>query len=184
MSLTVGAVLVTAAISTHAAVPGHPVLSRAAIEHGLKKAQCPIAPQDAKIVGTEWLGRRLRIVEVACRHDGGEGGSILFAVPLNRPGYGRLIRVQDWKDGQVAPGYRVTSPGYDRRTRTLNAVRNARAASDCGTIKEWQWTGWSFRLIHVWNKGVCDGEVFEWDNRHGWQVFPVRDRPPASMVAR
>jgi hypothetical protein len=184
MSLTVGAILVTAAIATHAAAPGHPVLSRASIEHGLKKAKCPIPPKDAKVIGTEWLGKRLRIVEVSCRLDAGAGGSILFAVAVDRPARGRLIMVQDWKDGQLTSGYRVTSPGYDRETRTLNAVRKARPAGDCGTIKEWQWNGWFFRLINVWHKDACDGEVFEWDNRHGWQVFPARDRPPVSMVAR
>jgi hypothetical protein len=182
MSLTVGAALVAAAVSAHATASDRAVLSRAAMERGLKKAQCTVAPNDAKIIGTEWLGRRLRIVEVTCRRRGNAVGSILFAVPVNRPSRGRLIRVQDWQLGHVVPGYRVTAPGYDRKTRTMNAIHKARAAGDCGTIKEWHWTGWSFRLIHVWSKPVCDGERFEWDSRHKWLAFPSR-HPPGHSAA-
>jgi len=183
MSLTVGAVLAAAAISAHAAPPDPSVLSRAAMVAGLKKAQCPVAPQDARIVGTEWLGRRLRIVEVTCRRGAGNAASILFAVPARRPGKGRVIKVQDWRQGRVVPGYDVISPGYDRKTRTLNSIVVTRGTRDCGTIKEWKWTGWSFRLIHVWIKPVCDGERFEWDNRHKWLAFPSRHPPVQPAVA-
>jgi hypothetical protein len=167
-------VLIAAAVSTHAATPGHGLLARSVIERGLAKAECPIAPKDARIVGSEWLGRRLRIVQVTCRRGAGAHDSILFAVPVHRPRRGRLIAIQDWRDGHAVSGYRVVSPGYDRKTRTMNSIRDARSAGDCGTIKEWQWTGWSFRLIHVWRKPVCDGERFDWERRADWQVYPVR----------
>jgi Protein of unknown function (DUF1176) len=183
MSLTVGAALITTAISANAAAADQLVLARPVIEAGLKKAHCSIPPTDAKVVGTEWLGRRLRIVEVSCRRAPGSTGSILFAVPVNRPSRGRLITVQNWRDGHVVSGYGVASPTYDRKTRTLSSRHKKRRAGDCGTIKEWKWTGWSFRLIHVWNKRVCDGERFEWDNRHKWLVFPHRQAPHQPAAA-
>jgi Protein of unknown function (DUF1176) len=169
--------LITATIASHALTARQP-LSRAVIAAGLQRAQCTIPPDQAKIVGSEWLGRELQIVEVSCWRAARSAGSILFAVPVNRTADAHLITIEDWRHGRVVPGYRVASPGYDRTTRTLASIRKGRRVGDCGTIKEWKWTGWFFRLIHVWSKSHCDGEGFEWDNRHRWQVFPQPSKSP------
>jgi hypothetical protein len=151
-----------------------PDLPRSAIEHGLKKARCDIPPSKAKIVGTEWLGHGLRIVEVSCWQTSDDGGSILFAVPANRVGRPELIVTEDWRDQRVVQSYRVASPTYDRETRTLGSVQKAAGAGDCDTVMEWKWTGWSFRLVQVASNGVaCGGKPVEWDSgSHDWQVFP------------
>ena len=173
-----GAALITATLAVNSYALAPQTLAPAAIAAGLKQARCTIPPEQAKIVGSEWLGRELRIVEVSCRRAASGGGSILFAVPASGRSSGRLIVVEDWRDGRIVSGYRVASPGYDRETRTLNSIHTGRRVGDCGTIKEWQWTGWFFRLIHVWSKDHCDGEGFEWDSRHRWQVFPKPSEPP------
>jgi hypothetical protein len=173
--LSTGTTLLMASLATSAVALDAPDLPRSAIEAGLKKAQCTIAPNEARIVGSEWLGHRLRIVEVSCGRMGKDTGSILFAVPTDGTGSPQLIMTEHWNGWRVEPGYKVASPGYDRKTRTLGSVREARAAGDCGTIKEWKWTGWFFQLIQVADKTVCDGEPFGWDNSRKWQVFPGRE---------
>jgi hypothetical protein len=177
MIVATAVALVTATISGKLLAAELP-LPRPMIESGLSRAGCEVAPGQAKLVGSEWLGRLLRIVEVSCSPAVPGKGSVLFAVPLGRPADGQLIMLQDWRHGRVVPAYRVVSPGYDRETRTLSSVRQSRRAGDCGTIKEWKWTGYFFRLIHVWSKNDCDGEGFEWDNRHRWQVFPQPNATP------
>jgi hypothetical protein len=134
------------------------------------------------VIGTEWLGRHLRIVEVTCPNGEHNPGSILFAVPVRRPGHPRLIEVEGWQDGRIVPGYRVPSPTYERKTRTLGSLSTDRAG-DCGTAMEWKSTGWFFRLTRVASKDVCDGEAFSWDNSQQWQVYPNRreSRFPADL---
>jgi hypothetical protein len=177
MLLATGAAIVTAMLSVEAVIAAPPP-SRAEIQAGLKQAQCTIPAAQAKIVGSEWLARDLQIVEVSCWKATGNTGSILFAVPAALGSKSQLIAVEDWRDGRVVSSYSVASPAYDRDTRTLSSTHKSRVAGDCGTIKEWQWTGGSFRLLHVWSKQTCDGEGFEWDNRDRWQVFPTRAEPP------
>jgi hypothetical protein len=82
--------------------------------------------------------------------------------------------VEDWRDHRVVPGYSITSPTYEAKTRTLNSFHKGRGAGDCGSIGEWKWSGWFFRLTHMWVKADCDGEPFEWENRQSWQVFPKK----------
>jgi hypothetical protein len=169
MLTATGATIVTTAVALNAfASLAEPTLPRALIEAGTKEAKCAIPPRKAKVVGNEWLGSGLQIVEVSC----GSGGSILFALPVDPLGKSSLISVEDWRDGQIVAGHRVVAPRYEPDSRTLSSVEGKRGAADCGTIKEWQWTGWSFRLVHVWRKDVCDGEPFVWENRESWQVFP------------
>jgi hypothetical protein len=88
-----------------------------------------------------------------------------------------LLSVETWHGGRVRTEYSVSSPGYDAATRTLSSSHKARGAGDCGTIQEMKWTGWHFRLLHVWTKDRCDGEPFEWDSRESWQVFPRQAAP-------
>ena len=117
---------------------------------------------------------RVELVEVTCWRGAYNAGSILFAVPENRPERAQLLAVENWQDGRIRRAYSVASPGFDAKTRTLSATYKARAAGDCGTIQEMKWTGWHFRLLNVWRKDKCDGEPFEWDSRDKWQVFPQR----------
>jgi hypothetical protein len=173
--LSASTTLLMASLAANAAALDTPNLPRSTIEAGLKKARCTIAPNEARIVGTEWLGHHLQIVEVSCGRTGSDTGSILFAVPTDGTGPAELIMTEHWNGRRVVPGYRVASPGYDRKTRTLGSVREARATGDCGTIKEWKWNGWFFQLIQVADKKVCDGEPFDWDNSREWQVFRSRD---------
>ena len=153
MPIATGAAIVvamlTVAESFFLAAPGP---SRADIRAGLQRAECPISASDARIVGSEWLSRDLQIVEVSCWQGRGNAGSILFAVPAVAKSKARLIDVEDWRNGQLVSSYRVAAPGYDRATRTLNSTHKASGRGDCGTMKEWQWDGWSFRLAHVWRK--------------------------------
>lgn len=172
MLTATGSALIAGTLALNAIGSAQPLLTRAEIDAGLKQAQCTIPSSHAKIVGSEWLGRELRIAEVPCWGAANGAGSILFAVPVGPRTKARLIEIQDWRNGRIVPGYRVAAPAYDREARTLNSTYQGRVASECGTIKEWKWTGWYFRLIHVWSKDNCDGEGFEWDNRHRWQVFP------------
>ena len=58
---------------------------------------------------------------------------------------------------------------------TLTATSGGKG--DCGTIQEMKWTGWHFRLLNAWSKDNCDGELFEWDSREKWQVFPAQAVP-------
>jgi hypothetical protein len=164
----------TAALTAGPAGWDGSTLPRPILEAGLKAANCTIPRKQAKIVGTEMLSSRLGIVEVTCWRTLTNSGSILFAVPLDRPQKAELLSVDSWDGGQINRGYTVPSPGFDAKTRTLSATRKARDAGDCGTIQEMKWTGWYFRLLHVWNKDRCDGEPFEWDSRERWQVFPQR----------
>ncbi|MBN8965331.1 MAG: DUF1176 domain-containing protein [Rhizobiales bacterium] len=173
--LSTGTTLLMATLAANAAAFDAPNLPRSSIEAGLKKAACTLSPSEAKVVGTEWLGHHLQIVEVSCWRKGSDTGSILFAVPTDGMGRAELIMTEHWNGHRAVPGYTVASPGYDRKTRTLGSVREARAAGDCGTIKEWKWTGWFFQLIQVAHKKVCDGEPFSWDNSREWQVFPGRE---------
>lgn len=175
MLTATGTAVVTAALAFNAFAMTEPQLSHAAIAAGLKRAQCSIPAKQAKVVGHEWLGRGLQIVEVSCS----AAGSILFAVPTDPRARANLIKLEDWRNGQLVTGYRVASPDYDRDSRTMSATETKSGASDCGTIKEWKWTGWSFQLIHVWNKDTCDGEQFEWETRERWQVFPKPAERPA-----
>ena len=174
LSATAVSLIVASSLSSGAVVSDVPELPRSAIEYGLKKAQCDIPPSKARIVGTEWLGHGLRIVEVSCSQTDGDAGSILFAVPANRAGRPELIVTEDWRDQRVVQSYRVASPTYDRETRTLGSVQKAAGAGDCDTVMEWKWTGWSFRLVQVASNGVaCGGKPVEWDSSsHDWQVFP------------
>lgn len=167
MLTSTGTAVVTATLALNAFAMSEPRVPPSTLAQGLKQAQCAIPSKQAKTAGSEWLGSGLQIVEVSC----GKSGSILFAVPTDPQARSSLIAMQDWRDGRIVTGYRVVSPGYDRDSRTLSSTES-RSSGDCGTIKEWQWTGWSFRLTHVWNKAVCDGEAFEWDGRERWQVFP------------
>lgn len=177
MSTTASAVLLTAALTTGFASAEKITLPREVIDAGLKKAQCSIPPKDAAIVGTERLGGRLAIVEVSCWRAAYNSGSILFAVPENRPQRAQLLSIETWQNGRVRSDYSVSAPGYDAATRTLSSSHKARGAGDCGTIQEMKWTGWHFRLLNVWTKDNCDGEPFEWDNRDRWQVFPRQASP-------
>jgi hypothetical protein len=150
------------------------MLPRPVLDAALKTAKCTVPRTQARILGTELLSRHLRIVEVACWETDTNAGSILFAVPVERPEAAQLVNIDRWVNGQIKQGYSLPSPGYDAATRTLSSTRKARDEGDCGTIQEMQWTGWHFRLLHVWNKSRCDGEPFEWDSRERWQVFPQR----------
>ena len=172
MSTTASAVLLTAALTTGFASAERITLPREVIDAGLKKASCTIPPKDAVIVGTERLSGGLTIVEVACWRAAYNSGSILFAVPENRPRRAQLLSIEPWQNGRVRNDYAVSSPGFDAATRTLSSSHKARGAGDCGTIQEMKWTGWHFRLLNVWNKDNCDGDPIEWANREGWQVFP------------
>lgn len=174
MSSATGAVLLTVALTTGFPAFDKALLPRAVIEAGLTTAGCSVPAKDARIIGTERLSPRLAIVEVACWRDSHNAGSILFAVPAERPAEARLLTVESWQDGRIAPGYVVSSPGYDPQTRTLSSEHKQRGSGDCGIIEEWAWTGWHFRLLNVWRKDHCDGEPFEWDTREKWQVYPKR----------
>ena len=174
MSSTIGAVLLTASLAVGVSEADRPALPQPVIQAGLKKAQCTVPPNAAEIVGTELLSPRLQIVEVTCWQADHNSGSILFAVPLGRPQDAELLAVQSWKGGRLQMAYSVTSPAFDAKTRTISATYKARASGDCGTIQEMKWTGWHFRLLNVWRKDKCDGELFEWDSRDKWQVFPQK----------
>jgi len=172
MSSSFGALLLTVSLTTGAVEPVRVTLPRPLIEAGLKKAGCTLPPSQARVVGSETLSDELRIVEVSCWRTSTNAGSILFAVPPERPESAQLLAVDHWQDGKVRPSYSIASPGYDAKTRTLSSTIKTRPNGDCGVIQELQWTGWHFRLIHVWRKDRCDGEPFEWDSRERWQVFP------------
>jgi hypothetical protein len=176
MLTTTGTVMISTALAVNAFGLAEPALPRATIAAGLKAAQCAIPARQAKIVGSEWLGQGLQIVEVSCQRSAQGYNSILFAVPTDFPARSSLIAVEDWRGGRIVTGHRVIAADYERDTRTLRSTENKRSAGDCGSIKEWKWTGWSFRLMHVWNKSTCDGEPFEWDTRERWQVFPKPDQ--------
>jgi Protein of unknown function (DUF1176) len=187
MSSALGAALLTVSLTTGGAATDKPVLPRLVIEARLKKAGCTLPAREAEIVGTERLSSRLEIVEVTCWRAAYNAGSILFAVPENRPQDAQLLTVESWQNGRVRRSYSVSSPGFDAQTRTLSSMHKARGAGDCGTIQEMKWTGWHFRLLNVWSKDNCDGEPFEWDSREKWQVFPRRGLeadPTGSVVER
>jgi len=179
LSSAIGTAFLTVALTAGAAGWEKPTLPRPILEAGLKTAKCTVPKKQARIIGTEMLSSYLRIVEVTCWETDTNAGSILFAVPLDRPQTAELLSVDSWGDGRIKHGYSVPSPGFDANTRTLSSTRQTSDAGDCGTIQEMKWTGWSFRLLHVWTKSRCDGEPFEWDSRERWQVFPQRglDRP-------
>jgi hypothetical protein len=172
MSSSFGALLLTVSFATGAVQPARVTLPRPIIEAGLKKAGCTLPASEARVVGSENLAHGLRIVEVSCWRTATNNGSILFAVPPERPESAQLLTLDQWQDGRIRPGYSVASPGYDAKTRTLSSTVKARADGDCGVIQELKWTGWHFRLMNVWRKDRCDGEPFEWDSRDRWQVFP------------
>jgi hypothetical protein len=172
MSSSFGALLLTVSLTTGAVEPVRVTLPRPLIEAGLKKAGCTLPPSQARVVGSETLSDELRIVEVSCWRTETNHGSILFAAPPERPELAQLLTVDHWQDGKVRPSYSIASPGYDAKTRTLSSTIKTRPNGDCGVIQELQWTGWHFRLIHVWRKDRCDGEPFEWDSRERWHVFP------------
>jgi hypothetical protein len=176
----------TVALTAGPAGWDRPALPRPVLEAGLKTAECTVPPKQARILGSELLSRHLRIVEVACWETATNAGSILFAVPFERPQAAKLLSIDRWDRGKIRRGYSVPSPGFDAKTRTLSSTRKARDAGDCGTIQEMKWTGWHFRLLHVWSKDRCDGEPFEWDSRERWQVFPQRglERPEKPDVQR
>jgi hypothetical protein len=174
MSSGTAAVFLTVALTSSIAGPDKPALPNAIVTAALKQAQCGIPANEARVVGTEQLSHRLELVEMTCWRGAYNAGSILFAVPDGRPQDARLLMVERWQNGRVQPSYSISSPGYDRATRTLSSNHKARGAGDCGTIEEWQWTGWHFQLLNVWNKERCDGEPFEWESRDKWQVFPKR----------
>jgi hypothetical protein len=174
MSSALSAMLLTVSLTASAAGPEKPVLPPDVVAAALKRAQCTVAVDEAAVIGTERLSGRLELVELRCWRGAYNVGSILFAVPDDRPQDARLLTVERWQDGRIQPSYSVSSPGYDRATRTLSSNHQARGTGDCGTIGEWQWTGWHFRLLNVWNKDRCDGEPFEWESRDKWQVFPRR----------
>jgi len=186
VSSTVGAALLTVALTAGPATWDRAALPRPVLEAGLKTAKCTVPRTQARILGTELLSPHLRIVEVECWETDTNAGSILFAVPFERPGAAQLLSVDRWENGQVRHGHSVPSPAFDAHTRTLSSMRKARGAGDCGTIQEMKWTGWHFRLLHVWSKDRCDGEPFEWDSRERWQVFPQRglERPEKPDVRR
>jgi hypothetical protein len=172
MSSSFGALLLTVSLTTGAVEPARVTLPRPVIEAGLKKAGCTLPLGEARVVGSETLADGLRIVEVSCWRTEANSGSILFAVPPERPESAQLLTVDHWQDGKIRPAYSIASPGFDAKTRTLSSTVKGRADGDCGVIQEMKWTGWHFRLIHVWRKDRCDGEPFEWDSRERWQVFP------------
>ena len=169
--LTTAGLIVLGSISTGAASPDLPALPRAVIEAGLAKAGCTVPRNEAQVVGNEWLGPALQIVEVRCWRSGDQAGSILFAIPVPS-GPPQLIMMEDWRNGRVVPGYSVASPTYDPATRTLGSAQPASGAGDCGPAKEWKWTGWFFRLTYVKGKGVCDAP--DDDGIYAWQVQPGR----------
>jgi hypothetical protein len=178
MPSAVSALLLTVSLATASVADGgKPALPGPVIEAALKKAGCSLSASEASIIGTERLSARLEIIEVTCWRAAYNAGSILFAVPENRPQDARLLTVERWEDGRVRRGYSVSSPGYDAKTRTLSSTHKGRGAGDCGTIQEMKWTGWHFRLLNVWSKDNCDGEPFEWDSRDKWQVFPTQAVP-------
>src|SRR5437762_2271043 len=114
MLTATGTAMVAATLALNAFAVTEPKLSQATLAAGLKQARCAIPQKHAKIVGSEWLGRGLQIVEVSCSR----AASILFAVPTDPLGKSSLIAVQDWRDGQIVTGFRVASPDYDRESRT------------------------------------------------------------------
>jgi hypothetical protein len=164
--------IVVASLSVNPAMVDRPKLPRPVLEAGLSKAKCTVRPERASIVGTEWLSNELQIVEVPCWRANFNVGSVLFAVPVGRPGDAQVLMLEDLKGHQIKSAYSVASPSFDPKTRTLSSFHKRRDAGDCGTIAEWKWTGWYFQLLYVWSKTQCDGEPFEWDNRFSWQVFP------------
>jgi hypothetical protein len=164
--------LVLISLSFNSAGVDRPTLPRSVLQDGFSKARCTVPPERASVVGSEQIGRGLQIVEVSCWRGAVNVGSVLFSVPPGRPEGARVVMLERWHGDRVRPGYSVASPSYDSDTRTLTSHWKGRSAGDCGTIVEWKWTGWYFRLLHVWDKAHCDGELFEWDNRFSWQVYP------------
>ena len=178
MSSAIDAALLTISLITGSAATEKLVLPPPVIEAGLRKAGCTLPPDQAEILGNERLGGALEIVEVACWRSSTNAGSILFAVPEHRTQDAQLLTVDTWRDGHIQRAYSVSSPGFDPKTRTLSSTHKARDTGDCGTIQEMKWTGWHFRLLNVWSKDSCDGELFEWDSRDKWQVFPQQALKP------
>ena len=178
MSTAVGVALLTVTLAAAGGAGWDAALPRPVIEAGLNKAKCTVPASEARVLGSEFLSSRLLIVEVACWQSDANAGSILFAVPVGRPQDAQLVSVDRWEDGKVQGGFSISSPGFDAKTRTLSSTHKVSDAGDCGTIQEMKWTGWHFRLLHVWSKDRCDGELFEWDGRYRWQVFPQRGLEP------
>jgi hypothetical protein len=177
MSSALGAAILTVSLITGGGAAEKPAVPRPIIAAALKKAHCTLPASEAEIVGSERLSPRLEVVEVTCWRAAYNAGSILFAVPESRPQDAQLLTVERWEDGRIRRSYSVSSPGFDAKTRTLSSTHKGRGAGDCGTIQEMKWTGWHFRLLNAWSKDRCDGEMFEWDSRDKWQVFPKQASP-------
>jgi hypothetical protein len=182
MSSAIGAVLLSVSLTGGIADADKSAVPRPILEAGLKTAHCTVPPRLAEVVGTEMLSNHLRIVEVSCWKTTTNDGSILFAVPVDRPQRAQLVTVDRWHEGKVVAGYSIASPGYESKSRTLSSTYKQREAGDCGTIQEMKWTGYHFRLLNVWRKDKCDGEAFEWDSRERWQVFPQQAAKPEPAV--
>jgi hypothetical protein len=149
------------------------LVPRSVLASALKTADCdvPLA-EAADNLATYDLGRGRQLIEARCWNAVYNFASILFLLDPAVPAKPRLLRFQVWNGKAFESNYALTLVQFDPDSLTLSMRHLARGLGDCGTLGQWSWTGTQFRMTGFWQKGECDGEDFDIEDR--WRVFPPR----------
>jgi hypothetical protein len=146
-------------------------LPRAAIEDGLKKAECSVPIEDtAKAPDSFDLGAGQKLFIVSCWQAAYQSGSIVYV--MDSAGAARLMTFQDWNGKKFAPAMSLSEVDFDPNGKTISMFYKGRGVGDCGSMATWNWTGSEFKLKEYYFKEKCDGRSFAGKRR--WRIFPRR----------
>lgn len=146
-------------------------LPRAAIEDGLKKAECSVPIEDAaKAPDSFDLGACQKLFIVSCWQAAYQSGSIVYV--MDSAGAARLMTFQNWNGKKLAPAMSLSEADFDPNGKTISMFYKGRGVGDCGSMATWNWTGSEFKLKEYYFKEKCDGRSFAGERR--WRIFPRR----------
>jgi hypothetical protein len=150
---------------------------RAAVEAGLKTADCAVTYEQATehLDPAHDLGDGQKLQEILCWKAAYQYAGIFFTYDEAAPDRARLLAFRFPQIRGYESRHSVTAPEFNAKEKTLTSLHKGRAPGDCGSAGEWKWNGRDFLLQKYWLKVDCNGKRFDPKRRpNEWLVFPKK----------
>lgn len=150
---------------------------RAAVEAGLKTADCAATYEQATehLDAPHDLGDGQKLQEILCWKAAYQYAGIFFAYDEVAPERARLLAFRFPQIRGYESRHSVTAPEFSAKEKTLTSLHKGRGPGDCGSAGEWKWNGRDFLLQKYWLKVDCNGKRFDPKRRpKEWLVFPKK----------
>ncbi len=150
---------------------------RAAVEAGLKTADCAVNYEEATehLDPPHDLGEGQKLQEILCWKAAYQYAGIFFAYDEAAPERARLLAFRFPQIRGNESRHSVTAPEFNAKEKTLTSLHKGRGPGDCGSAGEWKWNGRDFLLQKYWLKVDCNGKRFDPRGRpKEWLVYPKK----------